>query len=282
MVDDTDFPQQPAKPNLVLLLLLLAGVAFTGLLALGVWQVQRLQWKVALIERVEQRVHAVPVAAPGRAEWAAVNRQSNEYTRVQASGRFDHRRETLVRASTELGSGFWVMTPLRTTEGFWIFVNRGFVPAAYSSPASRVGSTGEQHVTGLLRLSEPGGSFLQHNDAAAHRWYSRDVQAIAASVALDARPGGSALVTAAPYFIDAAASQDLQEWPRWFDGAQLLQQSRDIRSDLVCVGRHGGRCCGLHVVFRATTARLFNNRQAGQCPSVNPCSCCHSMPTMKS
>ena len=214
MVDDTDFPPQPAKPSLVLLLLLLAGVAFAGLLALGVWQVQRLQWKVALIERVEQRVHAVPVAAPGRAEWAAVNRQSDEYTRVQVSGRFDHSRETLVRASTELGSGFWVVTPLRTTEGFWLFVNRGFVPAAYSSPASRVVSTGEQHVTGLLRLSEPGGSFLQHNDAAAHRWYSRDVQAIAASVALDARPGGSTSVTAAPYFIDAAASQDLQEWPR--------------------------------------------------------------------
>ena len=66
----------------------------------------------------------------------------------------------------------------------------------------------------MLRLSEPGGNFLQHNDAVAGRWYSRDVQAIAASVALDARPGASAMVSAAPYFIDAAASPGTQDWPR--------------------------------------------------------------------
>ena len=214
MIDDTDTPPQPAKPALVGLLLLLAGAAFMGLLALGVWQVERLQWKLALIERVEKRVHAAPVAAPGRAEWAGLNRASNEYTRVQISGQFDHSRETLVRASTELGSGFWVMTPMQTTAGFWILVNRGFVSADYSSPASRVGSTGLQNVSGLLRLSEPGGSFLQHNDIAAGRWYSRDVQAIAANVALDGRPGVGDLVPVAPYFIDAAAAQDTQAWPR--------------------------------------------------------------------
>ena len=51
-------------------------------------------------------------------------------------------------------------------------------------------------VTGLLRLTEPGGGFLRSNDPQADRWYSRDIAAIAA------RRG----VTAAPYFIDADAS----------------------------------------------------------------------------
>ena len=214
MLDDTDFPPQPAKTGVVWLLLMLAAMAFTGLVALGVWQVQRLQWKLALIERVEQRVNAAPVAAPGRAAWALIDRESNEYSRVQVSGRFDHSRETLVRASTELGIGFWVLTPMQTTEGFWVLINRGFVSAANRAQASRPGSTEEQSISGLLRLSEPGGNFLQHNDAVAGRWYSRDVQAIAASVALDARPGASAMVSAAPYFIDAAASPGTQDWPR--------------------------------------------------------------------
>lgn len=216
MINDTDFPPQPAKVGLVWLLLLLAGVVFMGLLALGVWQIQRLHWKLALIERVEQRVHAAPVVAPGRNQWAAINRESSEYTRVQVEGRFDHSRETLVRASTELGSGFWVMTPMLITEGFWVLVNRGFVSAAYKSPASRVSSAGQQNesVIGLLRLTEPGGTFLQHNDLAAGRWYSRDVQAIAASVALDTRPSAGASAAVAPYFIDAAASQDAKAWPR--------------------------------------------------------------------
>ena len=265
MVMDTDFPPRPAKPSLVRLLMLLAGVVFTGLLALGIWQVQRLQWKLALIERVDQRVRAAPVVAPGPGEWFAIRRDSNEYQRVQVSGQFDYSRETLVRASTELGGGFWVLTPLQTTSGFWVLVNRGFVSPAFSAPALRVGSTGTQSVSGLLRLSEPGGSFLQHNDVAAGRWYSRDVQAIAASVALAPRPGASEsnAVTVAPYFIDAAASLNTEEWPRggltvlsfynnhaiyavtWFvlaamvaaAAAYLLRSERQLRASLTDPGQ---------------------------------------------
>lgn len=214
MANDTDYPPQPAKPVFLLALLLLAAALFAGLLALGVWQVQRLQWKLALIDRVEQRVHAAPVAAPGPAEWPAINRESNEYSRVQVAGRFDHSRATLVRASTELGLGFWVVTPLQTTAGFWVLVNRGFVSAAENAQASRPDSVDPQVIIGLLRLSEPGGSFLQHNDAAAGRWYSRDVQAIALSVKLGATSASAAAASVAPYFIDAAASPDAATWPR--------------------------------------------------------------------
>ena len=204
MSNDTDRPPQAAKPMLVLALLLLAGVLFVGLLALGGWQMQRLQWKLALIERIEQRVNAAPVAAPSPAEWSAISRESNEYSRVQITGRFDHSRATLVRASTELGRGFWVLTPLQTSAGFWVLVNRGFVPETDGAQLARLGSAEPQVISGLLRLSEPGGSFLQHNDAAAGRWYSRDVPAMAASVKLEV----------APYFIDAAASPNAQAWPR--------------------------------------------------------------------
>jgi len=214
MTNNTDRPAQPAKPVLVLTLLLLAAALFAGLLALGSWQVQRLQWKRALIERVGQRVHAAPVGAPGPAAWPAVNRESNEYSRVQVTGRFDHSRATLVRASTVLGRGFWVVTPLQTSAGFWVLVNRGFVPDADSSQASHPASTEPQTISGLLRLSEPGGSLLQHNDAAAGRWYSRDVQAMATSMKLGAMPALAAAPLVAPYFIDAAASPDAKAWPR--------------------------------------------------------------------
>jgi surfeit locus 1 family protein len=204
MASNTDRPSQPARPALVLTLLFLASVLFAGLLALGAWQVQRLQWKLALIDRVEQRVYGAPVAAPGPAEWPTLNRESDEYSRVQITGRFDHSRATLVRASTELGRGFWVITPLQTNVGFWVLVNRGFVSDADRSQVSRLDIAEPALISGLLRLSEPGGSVLQHNDVAAGRWYSRDVPAIAASVKLEV----------APYFIDAAASSDTQAWPR--------------------------------------------------------------------
>lgn len=214
MMDTTDALPLPAKPGVVWALLLFAGLVFSGFLALGIWQVQRLQWKLALIERIDQRVHAAPVNAPGRAEWLSINRESNEYSRVEVTGYFDHSREKLVRASTELGSGFWVITPMQTNAGFWVLVNRGFVSVERSTQSSRLGSSESQTIVGLLRLTEPKGSFLQHNDVTANRWYSRDVQAIAASVALDARTGAAATVAAAPYFIDAEASQSIDAWPR--------------------------------------------------------------------
>ena len=37
--------------------------------------------------------------------------------------------DTLVKAVTELGGGFWVLTPLKTASGAIVLVNRGFVPA---------------------------------------------------------------------------------------------------------------------------------------------------------
>jgi surfeit locus 1 family protein len=183
-------------------LLVLAGIA--GLAGLGIWQIQRLGWKQALIERVEQRVHAEPVPAPGPERWPAI--QAEAYLRVTVSGRFQHDRETLVQAVTRLGGGFWVMTPLVTDAGFTVLVNRGFVPPDRRDPASRaVGQpSGTVAIAGLLRLSEPGGGFLRANAPAEGRWHSRDVAAIA-----QARD----MKDAAPYFIDADATPNPGGFP---------------------------------------------------------------------
>ena len=111
-------------------------------------------------------------------------------------GTFRHDRETLVQAVTELGPGFWVLTPLATEGGGTIIVNRGFVPTDRRDPATRAAGnpTSPVSVIGLLRLAEPGGGFLRSNDPAGGRWYSRDVAAIA-----DARGLGQV----SPYFVDA-------------------------------------------------------------------------------
>ncbi len=52
-----------------LLLLGLSLLATALFLALGIWQVERRAWKLDLIARVEARLAAAPVPAPGRAEW---------------------------------------------------------------------------------------------------------------------------------------------------------------------------------------------------------------------
>ena len=162
-------------------------LAIAGLVALGTWQVHRLAWKRALIAQVDARVHAVPTIAPPAAD------RDDAYRRVVAIGRYAPGKDTLVQASTVRGPGWWVMSPLRTREGRTILVNRGYVPdrVAPGVPGGAVA------VTGLLRLTEPGGGFLRSNDPAADRWYSRDVAAIA-------RRRGLGMV--ANYFIDAEAT----------------------------------------------------------------------------
>jgi surfeit locus 1 family protein len=179
---------------------------FAGFSGLGVWQVQRLAWKQELIRQVDARIHAAPVAAPAPDQ--TITRQADQYRRVVVSGRFDHQHEALVKAVTDLGPGYWVMTPLVTDRGFTVLINRGFVPSERQKPTDRAAGQveGETTVVGLLRLTEPGGGFLRANDPAGDRWFSRDVAGIAKARGLSG--------PVAPYFIDADATPNPGGWPR--------------------------------------------------------------------
>lgn len=195
---------RPCFGRSLLVVLALAGMA--GFAALGVWQLERRAWKLELIDRVERRIHAEPVPAPGPETWPSVDAAGYAYRRVRLTGRFLHDRETLVQAVTELGGGHWVLTPLVTPQDMTVLVNRGFVAGDRRAPgaSSAAAPAGETQVTGLLRISEPDG-FLRRNDPAAGRWYSRDVAAIAAA---------RGLADVAPFFIDADTSSDVPGGPR--------------------------------------------------------------------
>ena len=187
-------------------LTVLSLVAFVTLISLGVWQVERRAWKLALIDRVEQRVHAAARALPAPAAWPAVTAATDEYRHVSVTGRFLHDRETLVKAVTEEGAGFWVLTPLKRDDGILVLINRGFVPAEKRDPATRPdgNASGAVEITGLLRMTEPKGGFLRNNDPAHVRWYSRDVAAIAAARDLS---------DVASFFIDADAAPNAGGYP---------------------------------------------------------------------
>ena len=173
--------------------LLLCAALFS---ALGVWQVNRLAWKRALIAHVNEVSTANPIEArllpmaPGPRDLADL-----EYRRVWALGRFEPQGTTLVSALTERGAGYWALVPLRMADGRGVWINRGYVPLGTTALAEAARTpTGEVAITGLLRKSEPKGRFLQANAPAQDRWYSRDVAALST-----ARGVGHA----ASWFIDA-------------------------------------------------------------------------------
>jgi surfeit locus 1 family protein len=185
--------RSPLVFGLSLILLISLTAALAGL---GSWQVARLYWKEKLIARIESRVNAEPQPVPGRAEWPKINADDYEYRRVRVAGTLLHDKETQVYASTDLGPGYWVLTPISVADGTTVLVNRGFVPTDHRNPATRSAGNlpGEATVTGLLRLTEPEGTMIRSNIPSEDRWYSRDVAAIAEKRGLS---------NVAPYFIDA-------------------------------------------------------------------------------
>lgn len=204
--------QRQRSRTLRISLAILAGLMFAGFFALGTWQVYRLQWKLALIERVDQRVHAPATLAPTVAQWPQVSAEADEYRHVRIEGVYLAGVDTLTLASLERGIGYWVMTPLCTLDGGLVMINRGFVPAGAggwrAQPApphaaadacgvavAAAGNAAPATVAGLLRVSEKASS-LRQNEPARNYWFTRDTQAIAKARGLPA---------VAPYFIDADA-----------------------------------------------------------------------------
>src|SRR5438552_15588206 len=134
------------RPRLAPTLFTISVVAV--LVALGVWQLQRLEWKDRLIAERAAAV-AMPPARPPR---TLADARAMEFRPVVDDGIFLHDKEIYLNAIGAKGeAGFQVLTPLRETDGRILFVNRGFVPTGFKDPATRPAGqlTGLVHVSGL-------------------------------------------------------------------------------------------------------------------------------------
>ena len=204
---DTAAPVRARRPLVRRSLQLICAIVCLGLLALGTWQVQRRQWKLDLIERTTQRVHATPIALPAPAEWPQITSAAYEYRHLSLSGHWRTPACTVrSQALTELGSGYWQLRPLESDDGSIVWVNQGFIPdaqnaATLDTPSNPAPAATPETIerTGLLRISEPGGSFLRKNEPQSGHWYARDVAAMTAQCGLPT-------ARTAPFFVDLDAS----------------------------------------------------------------------------
>ena len=201
---------RPASRRIVWLALLFGVPAIAVLLALGTWQVQRLQWKEALVATIAQRIDAAPLPLAAIEEKAAEG-AALDYWPVAAKGRFLHEGERHFLATHQGKSGFFVYTPMLLDDARIVFVNRGFVPYDLKDAARRPAGLveGEVAVTGLARdrLSEKPSSLVPDNDPAKNVFYWKDLDAMAASAGL---PAGADVL---PFFIDANDAPNPGGWP---------------------------------------------------------------------
>lgn len=186
--------------------MLLTGVAVTLamaiLLSLGTWQVKRLHWKEALIADIEERRNAAPLDLAGL-EAILAKGGDVDYRAAEATGRYLNEKERHFLATFRGQAGFYVYTPLALADGRYLFVNRGFVPYDRKEPSSRPQSLveGEQVVKGLARarLNAKPSMMVPENDESKNVFYWKDLDRMAASVALPADK-------VVPFFLDADAT----------------------------------------------------------------------------
>jgi surfeit locus 1 family protein len=181
-------------------------LAWLGLMGLGFWQIQRLQWKEALLTRLHARINAPPIPLAAAAQWDQWSSDDYDYRHVVVSGSFEHDKEVrLFGAGRDkqglTQTGAFIITPLRLSDGHVLLVNRGFVPLALEDPRSRPQSLveGPQTLTGLLRAPEARNLFTPADEPAHRLWFSRDPRAMATALGLE---------HAAPFSLDADASPD--------------------------------------------------------------------------
>ena len=174
--------------------------AFSVFMALGTWQVYRLQWKEGLLASIEQRTNATPVTL-AVAEQRFRDEGGIEYWPVTVRGEFLHAGERHFFTTWKGQSGFNVYTPLLLADGRAVFVNRGFVPYDRKDAASRAAGQieGVVEITGLARdpLGEKPSFIVPDNEPEKNVFYWKDIVAMADTAEL---PAETELV---PFFIDA-------------------------------------------------------------------------------
>jgi len=153
---------------------------FAILMALGFWQLERLHWKLALIERVNAKLHARPVNLDGGG--TPPRGLQSEYTRVSLTGRFDNAKEAYV-FGTDVGGApvYHVVVPFRMRDGRVFLIDRGVVPEEKLAPQTRLTGqiSGESRVVGVWRTPDAPGPFTPAPDVAHRVFYADDLSAIA-------------------------------------------------------------------------------------------------------
>ena len=158
---------------------LIAGLGGAAVLAaLGVWQLQRLEWKEGVLADIEARIAAPPVELPDVPEL-----ERDRYLPVRATGTTGGAELHVLVSLRDAGAGFRIVTAFDTEGGRRILLDRGFVPTEAKDaarPPRRLA------VTGNLHWPDERDRFTPENDPEGNFWFAREVPVMAE--ALDTKP----------------------------------------------------------------------------------------------
>ena len=203
------------------------------MLGLGVWQLERLQWKEALIAERTERIAAAPIALPG----PDADVGDLEYRHLAAQGEFLHDKEMFLGARSMNGNtGYHVITPFKLADGRIVLVDRGWIPLERKTADKRAAGNvaGPVDLDGVLRLNGRQTWFVPDNRPDLNFFFWVDLPAMAKLAGLPD--------TETRYFVEAGnTAQSRRLSHRRADAHQPAQRSSAICHHLV---QPGDRACG--------------------------------------
>ena len=155
-----------------IIIALLFGLAGAGVLIwLGLWQLERLQWKNAMLVQIEARIGSAPVAIPEQPDKAR-----NQFLPVVMTGRILTAEIHVLASVQKIGAGYRIISAFQMDDGRRLMLDRGFVAiAAKDAPRPEVGA----EIIGNLHWPDEINSATPEPDLGAAIWFARDIPAMA-------------------------------------------------------------------------------------------------------
>ena len=145
------------------------------LLGLGDWQLDRLEWKTALLAEIDARMQAVPIPIP-----LDPDPDRHAYLRVSVTGKTRGQELHVLTSDRTLGPGFRIVVPLSAGDGRVYLADLGFVAETKKGlerPAMAIRIEGN-----LVWPREVDRLFTPDPDLEKNIWFARDVERMAAEL----------------------------------------------------------------------------------------------------
>ena len=183
--------------------LLLGLVGCVVLIGLGVWQLQRLEWKQAKLAQIEAKIASAPIDLP-----ASVTEKDDIYLPVMVQGRLLGPEALVLTGLNEAGAGYRVIGAFEVAGGSRkIMVDLGFVAEAdrgIARPKEPI------TITGNLNWPAEKDGYTPEPDLLRGIWFAREVERMAnvlgtEQVLVVARKVDPAILAISPLPVDTSS-----------------------------------------------------------------------------
>jgi len=135
------------------------------LLSLGFWQIYRLNWKLELIEQIENSLKNDPVELS--------NIEKKNYLRIKTSGNIDFDKQIYLYNLNDAGKpGFEVINPIKIGDENYL-VNRGWIPFE-KKDLPEINLVDQNQIVGTIMLQTKPSTFKPENDIKKNYWFTLD------------------------------------------------------------------------------------------------------------